>query len=375
MKKSRVRLYLKSKIRLLTWASCRPSKVLVVWTMAVIVVNGCRSAVNTDDELKKVEERQWGNNQSSLVDFHRIKLIDKNGHELDPSVLQKPFLSELKISLDGQVLAGDAPAFIQLQFYKRLAGKLSTNMDGSFLNLPWANTTARVGGFTAINLEDDPDKVLLCGGDESPNRVRFTADKTWLVDLASGQVQAGPDMNWPRTYPTLTRLLDGKILISGGSGGLTSGGLNAGSLSNNENLASTTRLAKLTPELEIYDPKTNTISSGGSMKIARDETTAVVLGNGLVLIAGGDRARQENESDSGVPESFQAALEPVTAELYNPAKQQSIMLGRLKSLTAITWAAHLGTTQAVLLGPHWGMHLGDEQLGEPSAELIDTARK
>jgi hypothetical protein len=106
------------------------------------------------------------------------------------------------------------------------------------------------------------------------------------------------------------------------------------------------------------------------MNIARDETAVVVLDNGLALIAGGDNLRKGDQAEGA---KLDVAMQPLTAELYNPATQRSTMLGHLRTLSAIKWAAPMGKGQALLLGSHLDMTVGSEQLGEPTAELIDTA--
>src|SRR5262249_51528006 len=59
------------------------------------------------------------------------------------------------------------------------------------------------------------------------------------------------------------RLLDGRVLIAGGSA------------------------PGLTAEAEIYDPATATWAATGSMATARDNPSAALLPNGSVLVAGG----------------------------------------------------------------------------------------
>jgi len=330
--------------------------VLLLASLAVTTLCGCMSQKSMDGQTLAGAGKTWAPGKISNVDLGRLKLTDKNGRLLDQSLVQKVLPGELNVIIDGQPAWGQSPATVQLNLNKKLAAKLRSKMDGTFLFLPWAKTTALVGGYCAIELPGQANKIFICGGDESPNRVRFAADKTWLVDLSSGEVQAGPDLNWPRKNPTLTLLKDGKILISGGNGGLASA----------DDLSGAPALARLTPELEIYDARTNQISLAGKMQMPRDQTTAVVLGDGRVLIAGGDRPREAQQ------ESVELQVEPLTAELYNPAQQKSVMLGPFKRLTAITWAAPLGEHQALLLGPHWGLQLGNEQLSDPAAEVVDA---
>ena len=61
---------------------------------------------------------------------------------------------------------------------------------------------------------------------------------------------------------TATRLLNGKVLVAGGRGALTSA--------------------------ELYDPATGTWSTTGPLAIGRAEHTATLLSDGKVLVAGGD---------------------------------------------------------------------------------------
>ncbi|MGO9451908.1 MAG: kelch repeat-containing protein [Candidatus Binataceae bacterium] len=111
-------------------------------------------------------------------------------------------------------------------------------------------------------------------------------------------------MNAAREAATETLLPNGNVLIAGGQ---TGGGTN---------LSST----------DLYDPSTNTFASSGStasMNVAREQATAMLLPNGLVLIAGG-------QGNSGFLSS---------TELYDPADNTFASSGSTVSMnTARTQA-------------------------------------
>jgi DNA-binding CsgD family transcriptional regulator/N-acetylneuraminic acid mutarotase len=87
----------------------------------------------------------------------------------------------------------------------------------------------------------------------------------------------------PLTHHTLTRLLDGRILVVGGS------------QTSNEQLA----------ETEIFNPNDNSIISAGPMHTPRHDHSATLLRDGRVLVIGGYNNQQQWLSD---------------AEIYDPAR-------------------------------------------------------
>jgi hypothetical protein len=91
-------------------------------------------------------------------------------------------------------------------------------------------------------------------------------------------------MTMERTYPAAAPLADGRVLIVGGSNGVT-----------------------YTNSAEIFDPKTNTFSSAGvgTMTDGRYAPIAAALPDGRVLVAGGN--------DLSSPTFLK------TAEVFNPA--------------------------------------------------------
>ena len=96
-------------------------------------------------------------------------------------------------------------------------------------------------------------------------------------------------MTAPRANHSATLLPDGNALIIGGSSWT---GWGTGTLYYSCCLSSA----------ELYDPVTGLFASTGSMTAGRAGHTVTLLGNGNVLIAGGN-------GDAGVP---------ATAELYHP---------------------------------------------------------
>ena len=130
-----------------------------------------------------------------------------------------------------------------------------------------------------------------------------------------------------RSNFTATLLLDGKVLVAGG----------------------TTAQTGSTASAELYDPGSGTWSATGSMHGARDGHTATLLQDGTVLVAGG--------SDGA------AGDEPAHAELYDPSSG--------------TWTADRGHARGRRrpyrhAAPQWQGARGGRHYGNPRrAELYD----
>ncbi len=105
-----------------------------------------------------------------------------------------------------------------------------------------------------------------------------------LTFTSTGNLSTG------RAYHTETLLLDGRVLVTGGSNGL-----------------------QTYSSAEIYDPATRTWSYTGSMSTRRLRHSAAMLPDGQVLISG------------GLNSSASVAL--ATAEVYDPATGVFTLLG------------------------------------------------
>ncbi|MBS1991307.1 MAG: hypothetical protein JSS83_12370 [Cyanobacteria bacterium SZAS LIN-3] len=277
----------------------------------------------------------------------RLRITDAAGRPQPPTILETQSCEKLHVSLDGHDLSGHSRFCEDLQLTRQLSAMLSTKLDGQFIKLPWSRGSAYVGGYSAITVPGSRGTIFICGGDESPNNVRFSADKTWLVDPNSGS-SCGPTMRWPRKGAVLTALSDGRILICGGHWG--------------ENDKT------ITPELEVYDPGNETIKRAGSLTVPRDRVTAVELANKKILIVGGETRPQ---ADPPLPLGQAQA----DAELYDPLTGKSTHLGPVKAPQVTTWTAPVGPDRALIAGYSQLVPGSQARLGETviiNAELPPT---
>ncbi|MEX1026006.1 MAG: kelch repeat-containing protein [Planctomycetota bacterium] len=134
--------------------------------------------------------------------------------------------------------------------------------------LPAARST-----HTATTLADG--RILLAGGYDDSGVVVATAD---VFDPATGLVTPTGPMNQARTQHTATLLADGRVLVVGGSALFDLGQV----------LSS---LAQAKKSTELYDPLSNTWTSGPTLPIGSNVgvigQAASLLGNGQVLVTGG----------------------------------------------------------------------------------------
>ena len=155
----------------------------------------------------------------------------------------------------------------------------------------WSSTGSMVAlrlGHSLTLLVTGPNagKVLVTGGGQ---RIGLTVDaRCELYDPATGTFALTGPLHLGRAYHTATRLLDGRVLVTGGHTG--------GADTNNHDTA------------EIYDPVSGTWSDAASMATRRGRHTATLLPNGDVLVVGGAQV--------GSLLSVTA-----TAEIYHPATE------------------------------------------------------
>jgi len=121
-------------------------------------------------------------------------------------------------------------------------------------------------GHTATLLKNG--KVLIAGGTDSYSDSPLST--TEIYDPATGHFVHTGSMAIPRAGHAAALLADGRVLITGG--------FNTGIINGQFGISSTA---------ELYDPATGSFSTTGQMGVMREEHTATLLPNGLVLVAGG----------------------------------------------------------------------------------------
>ena len=183
-------------------------------------------------------------------------------------------------------------------------------------------------------------RVLLAGGlPVRGSEVRAT-DRAELFDPATETFQALDPMTASRTGHTATRLLDGRVLIVGG-------------------LDSTCQAScpqRCWSSAEIFDPRTRTFASTGSMAIARAGHAATLLPDGRVLVAG------------GFSPDLQGTDLATSVEIYDPATGRFTFAGRLLRPRAEHQATLLGDGTVLLSG---GRTEGEGTLASATCEAFD----
>ncbi|HJW44374.1 MAG TPA: kelch repeat-containing protein [Geothrix sp.] len=143
-------------------------------------------------------------------------------------------------------------------------------------------------GHTATRLPDG--RILVVGGQDStclfscPITIWQTAE---LYDPATGTFQPTGAMSQRRFNHTATLLPDGRVLVAGGT-------------------SPDTPDTDVSSLVEIYDPATGLFQAVGHMVRPRSQHTATLLGDGTVLMAGG-QTYGENTLASATVEAFDPA--------------------------------------------------------------------
>jgi WD40 repeat protein len=163
---------------------------------------------------------------------------------------------------NGQVLiaggfeaGGGCPSTAEL--YSPSTGKFSPT--GAMNHVRASHTATRLGN----------GKVLLVGGYCAGYAADTTPSSAELYDPSTGKFSETGSMSARRCYGfTATPLPDGRVLVAGGT--------------------ATTQEEEELASAELYDPAVGRFTSAGPMTATRNGHTATLLGDGGVLLAGGN---------------------------------------------------------------------------------------
>ena len=171
-------------------------------------------------------------------------------------------------------------------------------------------------GHSAVRLLDG--RVLVMGGTRCNTVFCSQTATAELFDPATESFTSTGSMLSARTGFSATLLQDGRILVAGGFSRFCRGSLSSCYLSS----------------AELFDPASGTFSSTGSMTMPRSNATATELNNGMVLIAGGQ--------DNSGPLS--------TLELFDPAKGIFTLAGNMLTPRRLHSAVALSNGDVLLAG-------------------------
>jgi hypothetical protein len=224
-------------------------------------------------------------------------------------------------------------------------------------------SSARLSSTATLLLDG---KVLVVGGSNGANEPVMTVD---LYDPATNTWSAAAPITTPRIVHAAARLPDGKVLVAGGF------------------------LGVFYASADVYDPVTDTWSAVAPMGTARRSHTATLLPSGKVLVAGGAGANPEvydPAANTWLPtgpmsifhERHTATLLPsgqvlvaagsdfffihAISELYDPAMNTWTAVGSMNVGRALHTAALLPSGKVLVVG---GSNMGPLA----TAELFDPS--
>ncbi len=224
----------------------------------------------------------------------------------------------------------DSPILVTLHDGRVLiaGGQQSTPSKSIALEIfdPSSSTYIELGGDIPIGsgsaAELAGDRVLVLT-DELPNQV----EHVYIVDVAAGlSRELVPDVDFPSAAvgvePTMLKLPDSRVLITGGKDPGGGGGL-------------TSAL--------IFDGISQTFQATGSMQIPRMYHALVPLSDGRVLVAGGRSAWFQASPFYG----RDGLLDD--AEAYDPRTGSFSLIGRLPSVRGNAWGAALPDGRVIIV--------------------------
>lgn len=203
----------------------------------------------------------------------------------------------------------------------------------------------------AVPLTDG--SVLVLGGCTTPGCGGFEAGRrTELFRPGRGFV-AGPAMALGRAGGTATRLLDGRVLVTGGHLGEGAGP---------------------TGSVEIFDPAAGRFTVSGDLEVARADHSASLLADGRVLLAGGFDATGAALASTEVFDPTTGTLRAGPALSSPRAAHVGVVLGDTVLLVGGTRGSRALESTEILRGGAWspGPELGTPRVKMGVAALDDV---
>lgn len=261
-----------------------------------------------------------GKSNLDKVTVHQVSVLDRFGNRFFDSALDSFKLSETeRLDVDGQIYV--TPYHEQLV----LKGKLKSQTDEKGeITVKSGKGQAKLSRWSSIELVSG--KILICGGSISSGPGSHDATKrSWLYDPQSHVLVPGPDMVHLHVQPTVIKLRDGRIMLSGGY---------------------VLPSLKATAFTEIFDPKLEKFFDCGDMCIPRQDHASLQINDYQVIFAGG----QTNSADR---------MDPYTAsvELFDIKTRRHITVASLG--VARSSPILILTADGVIAYGGWFMNSGD----------------
>lgn len=255
---------------------------------------------------------------TDVVDSDRFRLLAADGKRLNSTGDAYAFYNAKKIFFDNELLP-TPPASVFGGSSLREPWRLCDRrfFDGSQIGIDW---------YAITKLQDG--RLFISGGKPREGSIwrvpgdtveTFRSNRTFFFDPATGDYSKGPNLLQQRANHTSTLLEDGRVLITGGGWPL---------------------FAPNIREVEIFDPKKNTVCLAGALNKPRENHGVASLHNGKILLVGGRTAADFSDADENLTS---------TVELYDPNNSSSTLVGQLHQARQSPKVFPVGASGAIVL--------------------------